>query len=516
MQVLWILFCSAFITELCAGESVRLRYGQKLSIKLKDKNNTLEFTSANRTRSCSLWPRSAQCKRGEVSGFLSKSFSITSVRFDDQGTYTQRNNQSKVVSATTLTVYSSTESRTLQIGQTLSISLEGLLRTEASLSFSSSEGNILLVQRGSRVGTLPDNSPIQVSSSSIQVLSVHASDGGRYTLSDREGREVKVVTLRVTASTGSQSLLVGQTLSVPLGDQWRSEASLRFSSKDVTLMLVQRGSPVHHPGYSGRIQVSSSSIQVLSVQVSDGGKYTLLDGKDHEVKVITVKVTDPCASKIQNMDLSYGHQLSIYLLYQIGSLEFKFINETQINTIWSSSIQPERGAVEGSGFDMHFKINSVNFEDQGDYTQKNNFSKVICVTKVKVHTDRNTQYCGEGKTFTISLAGLSSEEATLRFSSKDVNVMLVQRGSPVENLHEYSNRIQVTSSSIQVMNVNASDVGQYTLIDGKGREVKIVTLGLAEPVNLAFLGFLVLVVLVLAVLGYCKWGSEQCQFQISA
>ncbi|XP_072533308.1 uncharacterized protein [Salminus brasiliensis] len=279
----WIVLCAAFFTEFCAAESVDLKYGQKLSIKLRDKNNTMEFTSVNRSKSCFVWPKSVQCKRGEVTGFLSKSFTISSVNFDDQGTYTQRNNLTKVISDTKVKVLPSTETQSLKIGQTLTISLSGLSK---------------------------------------------------------------------------------------------EEAGLRFSKKDVML----QGSPV--PDYSKRMKVTSSSVQLLNVQVSDEGSYTLLDRKSREVKVITLKVTDPCASKIT--EVPYGHPLNIHLLSQIDSLGFTSVDKSQNYIIWSSSVHPKRGAVKGSGFDRNFIINSVNFEDQGDYTQSNNVSKVICVTKVKV------------------------------------------------------------------------------------------------------------------------------------
>ncbi|XP_072532812.1 uncharacterized protein [Salminus brasiliensis] len=325
--------------------------------------------------------------------------------------------------------------------------------------------------------------------------------------------------MALKASAETQSLKTGQTLTISLGGLRKDEAGLRFSNNDVNLMLVQKGSPVRNrPNYNGRIEVSSSSIQVLEVQVSDGGRYTLLDGKDREVKIITLKVTDPCASQIENMEVPYGHQLNIYLLSKIDSLGFTSVDKSQNYIIWSSSVHPKRGAVKGSGFDRNFIINSVNFEDQGDYTQSNNVRKVICVTKVKVVTSAHTQYCVAGEELTISFAGLSKDEVSLRFSKKDVNLMLVQQGSPVRNLTNYDNRIQVTSSSIQLLNVNVSDVGQYTIFDGKGREVKVISLELTEPGSWALLGIIVAVVLLCGVAGYCfknfSTNPVQCQWQV--
>lgn len=49
-------------------------------------------------------------------------------------------------------------------------------------------------------------------------------------------------------------------------------------------------------------------------------------------------------------------------------------------------------------------------------------------------------------------------------------------GSPVDNLHQrFSERIQVTNSDIQVLNIDVSDMGNYTLTDRDDRKVKVIT-----------------------------------------
>lgn len=63
----------------------------------------------------------------------------------------------------------------------------------------------------------------------------------------------------------------------------------------------------------------------------------------------------------------------------------------------------------------------------------------------------------------------------LRFTNHDLNITLVEHGSPADNLQQFSERIQVTSSDIQVLNIQMSDIGSYTLTDRDDRMVKVIT-----------------------------------------
>lgn len=84
-----------------------------------------------------------------------------------------------------------------------------------------------------------------------------------------------------------------------------------------------------------------------------------------------------------------------------------------------------------------------------------------------------------GETLSITLTGLLNNHATLRFSSQDYNITLVERGFPVGNSHpDYMGRIKLTSSSIELLNVNVSDVGNYILSDHLNRKVKIIYMNL--------------------------------------
>lgn len=80
-----------------------------------------------------------------------------------------------------------------------------------------------------------------------------------------------------------------------------------------------------------------------------------------------------------------------------------------------------------------------------------------------------------GEMFRISLAGLEGNDATLKFSNQDFNLTLVKHGLPVGNSQpEYMGRIQLTGTSIELLNVNVSDAGEYTLGDHLNRKVKII------------------------------------------
>lgn len=85
-----------------------------------------------------------------------------------------------------------------------------------------------------------------------------------------------------------------------------------------------------------------------------------------------------------------------------------------------------------------------------------------------------------GKNLSISLDGLSKDEVKLQYSSKDFNLTMVEHGLPVGNKHHgYWGRIQVITKNIQVLIVDGSDVGKYTLSDRENNTVMIITLSIA-------------------------------------
>lgn len=77
-----------------------------------------------------------------------------------------------------------------------------------------------------------------------------------------------------------------------------------------------------------------------------------------------------------------------------------------------------------------------------------------------------------GETLSISLAGLKQSDATLHFHSNYSSLLLVENGVPVGRDHpDYLNRLKVNRETIQILNVNVSDLGRYELTDHKGRLV---------------------------------------------
>ncbi|XP_026790846.3 uncharacterized protein LOC113539337 [Pangasianodon hypophthalmus] len=183
---------------------------------------------------------------------------------------------------------------------------------------------------------------------------------------------------------------------------------------------------------------------------------------------------------INHLEVTYGQQLSITITSATQKIEFTSMNKLRSYIIWSRRIQPKKGQVIVSGEERRFIINSVTFDDQGNYTEWNFWDKVASVHVVKVLSKRRIQGCMPGKNLSISLDGLSKDDVKLQFSSKDFNLTLVERGLPVGNNHSgYWGRIQVTTKNIQVLIVDGSDVGKYTLTDRENNTVMIVTLNMA-------------------------------------
>lgn len=51
----------------------------------------------------------------------------------------------------------------------------------------------------------------------------------------------------------------------------------------------------------------------------------------------------------------------------------------------------------------------------------------------------------------------------------------MEHGSPADNLQQFSERVQVTGNNIQLLNIQMSDMGSYTLTDRDNRKVKVIT-----------------------------------------
>lgn len=77
----------------------------------------------------------------------------------------------------------------------------------------------------------------------------------------------------------------GETLSISLEGIKPVDATLRFYNNHSVVTLVDHGVPVANadPDYINRLKVSGENIKVLNVNVSDVGRYTLIDHKGRPV-----------------------------------------------------------------------------------------------------------------------------------------------------------------------------------------------------------------------------------------
>ncbi|KAI5617491.1 hypothetical protein C0J50_23043, partial [Silurus asotus] len=183
----------------------------------------------------------------------------------------------------------------------------------------------------------------------------------------------------------------------------------------------------------------------------------------------------------RNVELMHGQQFSIRLPTESEKLEFISSDNSQKGVLWARMSVTKRGIVIGKDSDRRFSIASVMYEDQGIYTLYNFWSKTISTHLLKVVPNIGIEQRVAGETLRISLGGLSKNDATLQFSNRDYNLTLVSHGTPVGSLNaEYMGRIQLTSSSFELRNVNVSDEGTYILRDNLNRKLKIVTMVLVD------------------------------------
>lgn len=76
---------------------VELMYGQEFTIKLPVGSEKLMFISADSSQKNVLWGKDVRAKRGSVTGQDdAKKFTIRSVRFEDEGTYSVLNFWNKI------------------------------------------------------------------------------------------------------------------------------------------------------------------------------------------------------------------------------------------------------------------------------------------------------------------------------------------------------------------------------------------------------------------------------------
>ncbi|KAK3554064.1 hypothetical protein QTP70_019173 [Hemibagrus guttatus] len=308
------------------------------------------------------------------------------------------------------------------------------------------------------------------------INSVTFDDQGNYTEWNFWANVASVHVVKVLSKRRIQGCMPGKNLSISMDGLLKDDVKLQFFGKDFNLTMVERGLPVGNTqfGYWGRIHITTKTIQVLIVDGSDVGKYILSDRENNTVMTVTLSMSG-CELNTTLRKLTHGQEFSIKLPIWFKKLEFSSMKENK-SVIWPRCALPTRKYIKGSGYKRQFIIHPVTFNDQGTYTRWNYRDKVSSIYKLEVVYAVRIQDCEAGKTFRISLDGLAKENAMLRFTNGNSNITLVENGSPVGNSHNnFSERIQVTSSDIQVLNIGVSDMGNYTLTDDEGRKVKVVS-----------------------------------------
>ncbi|KAK9981238.1 hypothetical protein ABG768_000791 [Culter alburnus] len=183
-------------------------------------------------------------------------------------------------------------------------------------------------------------------------------------------------------------------------------------------------------------------------------------------------------SAISRRHIIHGRQLTLDLPERTERLDFVTADETDQFTIWEHKkislwpSKPSKGQVTSTNNGWTFRITHVTFDDEGTYTLVSHFGATISSYTVKVDINRDIIERIAGEKLTIPLLGLKQSDATLRFFGNYSSVTLVENGIPVGKNHpDYVNRLKVTSESIQILNVNVSDLGRYELTDYKRRLV---------------------------------------------
>ncbi|NP_001410689.1 wu:fc21g02 isoform X2 [Danio rerio] len=184
--------------------------------------------------------------------------------------------------------------------------------------------------------------------------------------------------------------------------------------------------------------------------------------------------------------IDHGNQLILELPERTDKLEFASADETEHYIIWENRLtawysRTKKGHVTSTNNGWTFKIQQATFDDEGTYLVRNIFGSAISSYTVKVQTNTDTIPRIAGETLKIPLRGLKMSNVTLRFYDNDSAITLVENGVPVgKNYRDYYNRLKVYLNSIEVVNVNTSDLGRYELTDKKGRLISSNTMILVD------------------------------------
>ncbi|KAL2097348.1 hypothetical protein ACEWY4_006555 [Coilia grayii] len=184
--------------------------------------------------------------------------------------------------------------------------------------------------------------------------------------------------------------------------------------------------------------------------------------------------------------LAHGRRLTIKIPKEAERLEFKSQDSSALETIWSRGSSPRKGRLTGSSItsstsDQRWELQTVVFDDEGTYILRDYWNKEI--KSILLAVTAGNEYINRvaGEDLHISLAGTNYHDITLQFSGEAGNFTLVRDGAPVGNdLPDYAGRVKISSSGINIYNVNTSDVGRYRLYDNRDRLVCITKMNLVD------------------------------------
>ncbi|KAI7811320.1 hypothetical protein IRJ41_013110 [Triplophysa rosa] len=199
-------------------------------------------------------------------------------------------------------------------------------------------------------------------------------------------------------------------------------------------------------------------------------------------------------------EVLHGNDLTLDIPDRTEKLKFISDDEKRHSTIWVRNGK----VLKGQKLRV---VSHVTFDHAGTYTLLNAWNNEISSYTVKVKGKNKTMKCAPGETLDISLEGIKLENATLFFYNNGSIVTLVKSGEPVASRDpNYINRLKVTSETINVLNVNVSDVGEYILKDPKRRIVsksKLIVERHSPTSNKKALIALVLLVIPVIICCYC-------------
>ncbi|XP_041642059.1 protein diaphanous homolog 1 [Cheilinus undulatus] len=119
-------------------------------------------------------------------------------------------------------------------------------------------------------------------------------DQGTYTQRDYWNKEISTVKVAVTPRRNYVKCVAGESLYISLEGLDLADSFLSFSGDSGNFTLVKEGARVSQdlPDYWDRVFTQAMDIEIKNVNVSDEGRYTLMDRKDRLVSVTRMDLTD--------------------------------------------------------------------------------------------------------------------------------------------------------------------------------------------------------------------------------